>query len=381
MIALQGYGIGLKEPARRGSRIFRLSTDDKRPGVLAKQECFLSKDGKFPPAFAAGLCLGDYVPATGYDHGIWALPEQLLYLGDGDIVRIGEIGEIRVLFRKNAPMNYFLLTERCNNLCLMCSQPPKNVLDDYLGDEVEEVIKLVPENTDAIGFTGGEPALLGGRFLDLIQLASSYLPNTDLHVLSNGRQFVDASAARRLGAIGHPRLVLGIPLYSPSPATHDYVVQSKGAFNETVAGLYNLKEAGVRIELRVVVHRQNFTQLTRLANFIFRNLTFVEHIAFMGLELTGYARANIDSLWIDPWNYRSVLSEAVLRLYDYGMNVSIYNLPSCLLEQPVRSFSRKSISDWKNEFVAECATCGARGECCGFFASAGMRQNSHITAL
>jgi hypothetical protein len=39
-----------------------------------------------------------------------------------------------------------------------------------------------------------------------------------------------------------------------------------------------------------------------------RNLTFVDHVALMALENTGFAIANSDKLWIDPLDYRTELA-------------------------------------------------------------------------
>lgn len=40
---------------------------------------------------------------------------------------------------------------------------------------------------------------------------------------------------------------------------------------------------------------------------------------------------NVSDLWIDPWDYREKLEEAVLALADRGMTVSIYNHQLCTL--------------------------------------------------
>ena len=54
------------------------------------------------------------------------LPAQFAELGEGDVLRIQpETGRVRVLYRRSSRHNFFLVTERCNNYCLMCSQPPK----------------------------------------------------------------------------------------------------------------------------------------------------------------------------------------------------------------------------------------------------------------
>src|SRR5262249_44590267 len=136
-----------------------------------------------------------------------------------------------------------------------------------------------------IGISGGEPALLGERLVRLLALLRQYLPRTAIHVLSNGRRFSDGGFARAIADVKHPDLMIGIPLYSDLPEEHDYIVQAKGAFDETVRGVLNLKRRRVRVELRFVIHRETFPRLPDFARFVARNLTFVDHVALMGLEL------------------------------------------------------------------------------------------------
>jgi hypothetical protein len=50
-----------------------------------------------------------------------------------------------------------------------------------------------------------------------------------------------------------------------------------------------------------------------------RNLLLAEHIALMGLENTGLALANADTLWIDPIDYQEPPAEAVELLATAGM--------------------------------------------------------------
>ena len=117
---------------------------------------------------------------------------------------------------------------------------------------------------------------------------------------------------------GHPDLMFGIPIYSDFPDVHDYVVQADGAFDETVRGILNLKRRGLKVEIRVVIHKQTYERLPQLARFIVRNLTFVDQVVWMGLEMTGFTRANIDALWIDPVDYQPQLVEAVQTLAAAG---------------------------------------------------------------
>ncbi|MDT4844219.1 His-Xaa-Ser system radical SAM maturase HxsC [compost metagenome] len=190
-----------------------------------------------------------------------------------------------------------------------------------------------------------------------------------MHVLSNGRSFADPAFAAAYARLTHHDLMVGIPLYSDDPARHDYIVQAQGAFDETVRGILNLKRLGQKVEVRIVLHQQSIPRLPQLCEFIARNLLFVDHVALMGLEMMGFTRANLDALWIDPADYRDVLSEAVAILARYRLNVSVYNHQLCLVNDDILPYYRKSISDWKNEYAPECLACARRAECGGFFAS------------
>jgi len=236
---------------------------------------------------------------------------------------------------------------------------------------------LMSASTPEICITGGEPTLLGKRFLEVIEATKQWLPNTSLHVLSNGRLF-SMKFAHQVAAIRHPNLMIGIPLYSDVASKHDFVVQAKGAFDETIRGIMNLERCDQRVEIRVVIHKQTFERLRQIARFIARNLPFVSQVALMGLEMTGFTKSNLDALWIDPADYQSQLRAAVNEIDQSGIKVMIYNHQLCVLSKELWPFARKSISDWKNIYMPECADCCVREDCGGFFASAHFRYSGHI---
>jgi His-Xaa-Ser system radical SAM maturase HxsC len=310
------------------------------------------------------------------------LPPTLDYLEGGDVVSLNEGGErIRVLWRNKSRQNSVLLTERCNHYCLMCSQPPKRANDDWLLDNAFELVRLLPRTTTEIGFTGGEPTLYGDRFLQLLKLCHNLLPFAGVHILSNGRRFEDFSFATAYAEISNPNMMVGIPLYGAEPALHDYVVQSGGAFDGTIRGILNLGQLGQRIEIRVVIHKQTAPQLVEIAEFISRNLPFVDQVVLMGLEMIGFARANIDDIWIDPIEYKDELREAVRRLDRRRVRTMVYNHQLCLIDREVWPFAVRSISDWKNEYHPECLKCSVADDCGGFFFSAKYRMSEHIRAI
>jgi hypothetical protein len=267
MLKLGGKVIRIHTEEPSGvSMVLSVSTNDRLPLILRVSKAYLLEDD--------------------YD-----------YLGDGDVIRLTpDRSLIKVLFRASSPHNSILVTEQCNHYCLMCSQPPKNIDDSWILGDIETMIPLIPRGTKEIGFTGGEPTLYGDRFLDVLRLTKSYLPQTSIHI-------------------------------------------------------------------------QSIKRIKELSEFLTRNLLFVDHVALMGLEMMGFTRANLDSLWIDPYDYKDDLSKAVDTLVKYGMNVSIYNHQLCVVNPDVHPYCRQSISDWKNEYLPQCESCAKKCACGGFFSS------------
>ncbi|MFP0196923.1 His-Xaa-Ser system radical SAM maturase HxsC [Pseudomonas sp. PHC1] len=302
---------------------------------------------------------------------------------DPEVVRPGDVVGItfgstlvRVLYRRGSDSNLLFMTDRCNSLCLMCSQPPKDIDDRWHIEENLRLIELMDPGAENLGISGGEPTLYREGLLEILAKCKVVIPLKSIHVLSNGRLFKDPSWIESLSVIEHPQLSWGIPLYADNAKDHDHVVQAPGAFSETLQGLYNLARANQIIEIRVVLNRLTTPRLPELAHYIFRNLPFVRHIAMMGIESTGLARKHYQELWIDPLDYQDSLSQAVYFLFNRGMPVSIYNLPLCLVPAHLSRFTRQSISDWKNLFVDACHQCAAVKHCSGFFKSHTTRWQS-----
>lgn len=371
--------ISLSEPF-----IARISTNFDYPEPLRTKEIFLLKgttQKDIPKGFKAYFLIqyDENILIDVKEPNTFLLQSDQYYLDNQDIVRFDPIRKtLRVIYRKNSNQNSLLLTERCNNHCVMCSQPPRDIDDNYLVNELLTAIPMMSRQTKEIGFTGGEPTILGDNFINLIRACKNFLPETSLHILSNGRNFKNLELAQKVADIRHHDLIIGIPLYSDISNIHNYVVQADNAFDETIRGILNLKQMGVRVEIRIVIHKQTYLRLAQLAEFISRNLLFVDHVALMGLEMMGFTKANIDDLWIDPVDYQPQLVEAVKILNRFKMNVSVYNHQLCLLDKKIWDFNRKSISDWKNEYMPECEPCTKKNECGGFFASAKFKYSKNI---
>ena len=304
------------------------------------------------------------------------------FLSNGHIatVDLGN-GHTRAVYRPESRFNTLFATERCNSNCLMCSQPPKDVDDSYLAIEHLRLIDLIQSPPEQLGITGGEPTLLGEGLVQIIAKLRDRFPETFVLMLSNGRLYAYEDFVQKLAAVGHKNFLTTIPLYADNAVDHDYVVQAKGAFDQTIQGLYNAARHNLAVEIRVVLHKQTIPGLLALVEFIYRNLPFVRQVALMGLENMGYVKKNWDLLWIDPADYADTLEAAVQHLYRRRVGVSVYNLPLCVLPKSIWSFARKSISDFKNIYLDECNGCSVKEHCGGLFLSSETRHSRLIKAI
>lgn len=305
------------------------------------------------------------------------LPE-LSAMSQDSIISVSPSGATYTLYRPESRFNTIFSTGQCNSSCLMCSQPP---VDDHIPSLIDEhlrLIELISSPPESLGISGGEPTLLGGGLVQMLGAIRRRFPNVALTMLTNGRNFADAELVKAIADAAPADLVSAIPLYADTPSIHDWIVQSEGAFAETLAGLYNAARYRLQVEIRVVLHKQTIPRLVPLMDFIYRSLPFVSHVALMGLENMGYVKKNWDDLWIDPLDYSEELTEAVKRLHYRGMHVSIYNLPLCIVPRSLRSFARQSISDYKNLYLEQCGGCSLRTDCAGLFASSKDRHSRGI---
>jgi His-Xaa-Ser system radical SAM maturase HxsC len=311
-----------------------------------------------------------------------SIPKKFGYLSDGDILGFHPASKrFRTLYRRTSRHNSFLVTDRCNHYCLMCSQPPKDIDDRWILDEIKAAVPIIDKNTSTLGFTGGEPLLDWREFIDVLAICRDELPQTAIHVLSNGRAFVRDEVVAAWTEIRHPNLTVGIPIYAAVDHIHDYVVQARGAFDETVLGVLKLKDKGQQVEIRVVLHALTVPRIVETCNWFARNLPFVDHVALMGLENTGFAVANAEELWIDPLDYQAELANAVDLLVSAKMNVSVYNLQRCVLDRSIWQYAPQSISDWKNGYIEECDRCIEKVRCSGFFTSGRPRRSRGISPI
>lgn len=340
--------------------------------VLVTEEAPLASRG-----FAGMIIGGSAKTKTSIPH-VKVSYDVLSILEEGDCLLVSADGTITAVWEHKSHMNPLLLTEACDCSCLMCPQPPKPH-DKALAETCKRILALVkPQSNQTICLTGGEPTILKEDFFNILGMIKSKHAKSPVMMLTNGKSFSNFEFTRRFVLERPKDFLTCVSLHSDVDEVHDRIVGVKNSFYKTAMGLQNLARFRERIEVRVVVSRINAGRLASVASFIQRNFPFVTHCAFMAMEITGRACDNYEDVWIDPYEYREELSRAVSILNRADMNVSIYNVPLCLVEAKSWSFARQSISDWKNDYLPICEGCSVREKCCGVFTTSGLHQSSYI---
>ena len=284
---------------------------------------------------------------------------------NNDILKLSSDGECSILWESNEIHNALYVTDICNSRCIMCPQVENGK------SRFEECFKIL-DNVDLskyeyIGITGGEPTLEFDKLVSLLDVITRKAPNCNIHILTNGRAFSKLENVKKIISLNNKNISFGIPLYSDISEEHDYIVGIRGAFNETIRGLYNLAKYKQKIEIRTVIMKQNYKKLKDIAEYIYRNLPFITHVALMTMEYHGNAETNYELISIDPSCYKEELYLAVKEFVRYNIIVDVYNTPLCLVDNRIQDFCRDSISTWKKTYLSQCNDCTKKEICSGVF--------------
>lgn len=283
----------------------------------------------------------------------------------GDVVLVSpHAGRAERLLRKGSRHNTLLVTERCDQLCVMCSQPPKKTHVDRF-DALEQAC-LLAENGILIGISGGEPTLYKDRLLTMVERVLCARSDLEFHILSNGQHF-DRGDIERLRDERYSRVSWGIPLYAAEASLHDEIVGKEGAFGRLHEGFGVLLAAGARVELRTVVLTANVDHLPELARYVSARFKFIEAWSIMQLENIGFAKGRWRDLFVRHDLDFAPIAAALDWAASRGVRAQLFNFPRCTVPASYRRYAVASISDWKNKTLPACERCAEREQCTGFF--------------
>ena len=158
------------------------------------------------------------------------------------------------------------VTYRCNNACRFCyascgTAPRERGMTT---GQIKRIIRIFKADAKIpfFSFTGGEP-LLRRDLEDLITYAERRGLRTNL--VSNGT-LADAARARSLHASGLRTAQISVE--APEAELHDRLTASPGSFTRTLAGIKNLRDAGISVQTNTTITALNAERAPRMPRFL-----------------------------------------------------------------------------------------------------------------
>jgi heme b synthase len=153
------------------------------------------------------------------------------------------------------------MTRACNLACVHCraGASPDADPEELSSQEGRALIDgIAAVGKPILIMTGGEP-LLRKDFFDLAR----YSINSGLRaVLATNGVLVTPEIAKEIGKTGIARV--SISLDGPTPEEHDAFRKVPGAFAKSLAGVDNLRSAGVSVQINTTLTRRNRNRLAKL---------------------------------------------------------------------------------------------------------------------
>lgn len=232
------------------------------------------------------------------------------------------------------------MTKKCNLECIHCYSSSNRAAskdNDVSAKILEEIIRYGPP---ALLLSGGEP-LIHKDFFDL----SKHAVKSGLKLtLSTNGTLIDAKVASDLKKVGFS--YIGISL-DGEETVHDSFRKSRGAYNKTLNGIKNCKQAKLNVGLRLTVSKATLDSVPHL--FDVAKSENIDRLCFYHLQREGRANDHT-SLHLKhaekKWLLDHLLHE-VSDMIDEGFNAQVltvgnrfdgvYIYKKSLIDKPERS--------------------------------------------
>ncbi len=166
---------------------------------------------------------------------------------------------LKYKYMRNRRSAYLAISDSCELRCITCPSPKRSSsTPSYLS--LDDVSDYVSRNGlghgDRVVLSGGEPTG-NPDFIDIARLLTS--KGITVTVLSNSLRFSDKGFAERFAdSVDRSTASVIAAIHSADPTSHDEVTTVRGSHDKTMRGLSNLEDAGVDVQVKVLVTKRNF---------------------------------------------------------------------------------------------------------------------------
>lgn len=273
------------------------------------------------------------------------------------------------------------LWNKCNNRCIMCTNPKEYSFSNPVGNYdiktqikkinlylngIEDVYYSNKDRKDYINITGGEPTI-HPHFFYIIKYLSEKIKNLPITILSNGRKFADEKFTKKFSNISDERFTVAVSFHSYKKETFEKITRVKNSFEQTLNGITNLsKYFKGNIEIRTVVHKLNIKDLENTMWFI-KDLLLTHkkwYYVVIHYEIEGMGEYNKERIKLKLKESSEIIEKIDIRLLEM-INVRLYHFPLCVLNRRLRRYSWITLPKEEVVFTTKCQGCNLRKRCVG----------------
>lgn len=158
------------------------------------------------------------------------------------------------------------ITQGCNCRCLHCYQGDEHIITPdrlQVNDWIDIIRQLKMNEISRVVVIGGEPCIHKDVSVILKELADNKIMTT----LFTNATLIDDEVFKII-CDNKDCIKLKVSLYGKTAEVHDTITQVKGSFDKLVFNVKKLTEEGVRVDVAVVVMRENQDGIEGIDKFI-----------------------------------------------------------------------------------------------------------------
>lgn len=248
----------------------------------------------------------------------------------------------------------------------MCSNPEHfSQINEYGYNQIYSRMLSSKEKIKDIVITGGEPTI-HPDFSKIFELLKREFSKIKIRLLTNGRMFTYDSFSKKCFELKN--LSIDVSLHGYNAYTHDKITSVEGSFTQTVKGILNMlkyrRNRKQAVSIRVVISFLNVGYLHKVLDFICKNLSGVDGVALIFMEIEGLAEKNLDKLRITYWQFRKHLRILESRFNCFNF-FKLFHFPLCVIDESLWKYVWRTLDKDETIFIEKCESCWCRQYCLG----------------
>ena len=243
----------------------------------------------------------------------------------------------------------------CNQNCIFCSVGHK--LKDSkkikkFSQVKKDIAKAKDTGTNVISFSGGEPTIIP-YLVDAIRYAQS-VGFENIEIQTNGRMFSYENYAKNVLDAGANRFLFSI--HGNTPELHDFLVRSKGSFQQSLQGLRNInkfKNGKVDLRTSTVITKLNYKVLPEIVKLLLMYDVKTFHTGPVIID--GHAYTNKKIIVAKMSDIAQSIHRTIDDVWRAGRDIWVYSMPYCLMhgyEKTIAEFGNMDTVLYAPDFTA-----------------------------